>query len=564
MNDAMDVALCLALLALRAAIGLAGYSGEGKPPMYGDFEAQRHWMELTVNLPPSHWYVHGSDNDLLYWGLDYPPLSAHASWLVGMFAQRLHPDLVALHASRGIETAATRAFMRNSVLVLDALIYLPAVYACAAYAAPPTGAHRGRRLLLVLQLAATPALVLTDHGHFQYNCVSLGLGLWGMLAAMGGRPHASAIAFSLALNFKQMSLYLAPAFFCYLLAGCLRTRRTVLGKALATLQLAFTVLATFALCWLPFLGSAEAALAVVRRIFPVERHLYEDKVANLWCTLALLPFLKLKAIFPLGTLLRLALGTTLLGLLPPCGLLLARPSRLGFLLCATACALSFFLCSFQVRMHCTRDLRCMHCLNTAIESGHDCLDLPIWQVHEKHILLPLLPAALLAPRQPTLFAWFATTAAFSLYPLLERDGQALPYAVCQLGFLALTLALEPAAPPTSPADPEGKAATAAATADMPPPPLRLPWPVRAAMGLSLAGMVLLHLLKALVTPPTRYPDIHTVAFAAYSCVHFVAAYVAALGWQWHAIGVEESHTPFDGRALTPFLLGGAAVHAKSE
>ena len=211
-----------------------------------------------------------------------------------------------------------------------------------------------------------------------------------------------------------------------------------------------------------------------------------------------------------------------------------------------------------------RDLRCMHCLNTAIESGHDCLDLPIWQVHEKHILLPLLPAALLAPRQPTLFAWFATTAAFSLYPLLERDGQALPYAVCQLGFLALTLALEPAAPPTSPADPEGKAATAAATADMPPPPLRLPWPARAAMGLSLTGMVLLHVLKALVTPPTRYPDIHTVAFAAYSCVHFVAAYVAALGWQWHAIGVEEAHTPFDGRALTPFLLGGAAVHAKSE
>ena len=224
----------------------------------------------------------------------------------------------------------------------------------------------------------------------------------------------------------------------------------------------------------------------------------------------------------------------------------------------------------------------MHCLNTAIESGHDCLDLPVWQVHEKHILLPLLPAALLAPRQPTLFAWFATTAAFSLYPLLERDGQALPYAVCQLGFLALTLALEPAAPPTSPADPEGKAATAAATAAMsppplegrnptkpataamPPPPLRLPWPVRAAMGLSLTGMVLLHVLKALVTPPTRYPDIHTVAFAAYSCVHFVAAYVAALGWQWHAIGVEEAHTPFDGPALTPFLLGGAAVHAKSE
>ena len=86
------------------------------------------------------------------------------------------------------------------------------------------------------------------------------------------------------------------------------------------------------------------------------------------------------------------------------------------------------------------------------------------------------------------------------------------------------------------------------------------------MGLSLTGMMLLHVLKALVAPPTRYPDIHTVAFGAYSCVHFVAAYVAALSWQWHSIGVEEAHTPFDGRTLTPFLLGGVThiPHAKSE
>ena len=24
--------------------------------MYGDFEAQRHWMEITVNLPANEWY----------------------------------------------------------------------------------------------------------------------------------------------------------------------------------------------------------------------------------------------------------------------------------------------------------------------------------------------------------------------------------------------------------------------------------------------------------------------------------------------------------------------------
>lgn len=25
--------------------------------MYGDYEAQRHWQEITYNLPVKHWYV---------------------------------------------------------------------------------------------------------------------------------------------------------------------------------------------------------------------------------------------------------------------------------------------------------------------------------------------------------------------------------------------------------------------------------------------------------------------------------------------------------------------------
>jgi ALG6, ALG8 glycosyltransferase family len=47
--------------------------------MFGDYEAQRHWMELTIHLPPREWYKY----DLLYWGLDYPPLTAYVSWLCG-------------------------------------------------------------------------------------------------------------------------------------------------------------------------------------------------------------------------------------------------------------------------------------------------------------------------------------------------------------------------------------------------------------------------------------------------------------------------------------------------
>lgn len=110
--------------------------------MYGDYEAQRHWMELTIHLPIRQWYTH----DLQYWGLDYPPLTAYVSWLCGIVCvsfyltscfllpfmpirsgSRLNPSWFALDSSRGIETPESKAFMRATVLVLDALIYIPAL-----------------------------------------------------------------------------------------------------------------------------------------------------------------------------------------------------------------------------------------------------------------------------------------------------------------------------------------------------------------------------------------------------------------------------------------------------
>lgn len=54
--------------------------GYNTPPLFGDYEAQRHWMEITLHLPFSQWYTY----DLQWWGLDYPPLTAYHSWLCGL------------------------------------------------------------------------------------------------------------------------------------------------------------------------------------------------------------------------------------------------------------------------------------------------------------------------------------------------------------------------------------------------------------------------------------------------------------------------------------------------
>lgn len=87
--------------------------------MFGDYEAQRHWLEITHHLPITQWYFH----DLHYWGLDYPPLTAFHSKLLGLFGHLIDPSYVELYASRGLESADSKIFMRLTALLSDLLVF---------------------------------------------------------------------------------------------------------------------------------------------------------------------------------------------------------------------------------------------------------------------------------------------------------------------------------------------------------------------------------------------------------------------------------------------------------
>jgi len=86
----------------------------------------------------------------------------------------------------------------------------------------------------------SPALLIIDHGHFQYpvvyfcsynilqfsviiltyltyNGVSLGLALASFLAILNSSHILASIFFCLSLNFKQMGLYYSTTIFFYLL-----------------------------------------------------------------------------------------------------------------------------------------------------------------------------------------------------------------------------------------------------------------------------------------------------------------------------------------------------------
>jgi alpha-1,3-glucosyltransferase len=190
-----------------------------------------------------------------------------------------------------------------------------------------------------------------------------------------------------------MALYYAPAVGSYLIGKCLYLgprdgyvcpRINLLvhligDSAQLFVRLAVVTVGTFVLLFLPFLpplAPFSAILGPVTRIFPFNRGIFEDKVANFWCASNIV--VKWKFWVTQSALVRLSTLLTFVGFLaaaiaPIHAWLRLRNERKStevpsvmqtvLLLALLNSSMSFFLFSFQV--------------------------------HEKTILLPLLPLTLL-------------------------------------------------------------------------------------------------------------------------------------------------------------------------
>ncbi|XP_015234133.1 PREDICTED: dolichyl pyrophosphate Man9GlcNAc2 alpha-1,3-glucosyltransferase isoform X2 [Cyprinodon variegatus] len=482
----VSISVLLAVV-VRWSVSLNSYSGAGKPPMFGDYEAQRHWQEVTYNLPLQQWYFNTTDNDLNYWGLDYPPLTAYHSWLCAYVAKLINPEWVELHRSRGFESPAHKLFMRATVLVTDVLIYIPAV---VLYSFFLTGGSTKKRVSVLLSILLYPGLILIDYGHFQYNGVSLGFALWGILALGLSWDMLGSIAFSLALNYKQMELYHALPFFCYLLGKCVKAG--LLGRGFMLLvRIAVAVLVTFALCWLPFLADPSQALQVVRRIFPVARGLFEDKVANTWCSLNTL--IKIRSILTGDSQLYLSLALTLLAALPSSIRVLMKPTFWHFKLALVNSSLAFFLFSYQV--------------------------------HEKSILLAALPVCLLLNEFPFMSIWFLQASTFSMLPLFLKDGLLVPYTVTSVGYLFLTVYLLSTLDESSEEEIRFHGFWASSRKGMPCFPHYNPRLIIWVFYISIALMAVLSILSVALEPPTHLPDLFPVLVSTTAFLQFLGTFI---------------------------------------
>lgn len=411
--------------------------------------------------------------------------------------------------------------MRATVVISEYLVYIPAIVNFLRRYAYMHGVHAWPASIALVAVLMQPATILIDHGHFQYNTVMLGLVVASLDAILAGRMLWACIFFVGSLGFKQMALYYAPVMFAFLLGVCTFPR----VRILRLLCISLVTLASFALLLAPLITGATSDEArgiltsvpqppllqilpfevdkksllyaplvqltqIVHRVFPFARGIFEDKVANAWCAIHI--FYKLHR-FESGLLQKIALGATLGSIVVPCAIIFRHPRASLLLPALSSASWGFFLFSFQV--------------------------------HEKSVLLPLLPMTLLLGGDGGLsketrawVGWANMLGTWTMFPLLKREDLRIPYFVVAL-LWAYLLGL----PPTSLEIYRSRRSSDGSVANAEP---RI-FSKLIHFGF-YAAMIAWHIVEAFVAPPPGKPDLWVVLNVLIGAGGFGIAYLWCL------------------------------------
>ena len=408
------ITICIHLISIliKIFVGMFGYSGENSPPKFGDFEAQRHWMELAIYLPVSEWYTNSRANRIDYWPMDYPPITGYHSYILGKILEKYYPDSITFKSSMGFENAKIKIIMRLFVLISDLLVFHLGVNLFCYYIFIYKKKNKNKKpdlikyYVILFLILINPLMIIIDHGHFQFNNVMHGFFMLSVLFLYSENFILSIIFFSLCVNFKQMGLYFAIPFPLYVLKKIFLENKSNYNITISLMYLiiyGIITLITNMIIYLPWLKT-EKLKDVLSRIFPVHRGIFEDKVATFWCVLNMV--YKLKNKFDTNNLIKLAFIFTLIGCSIPI-YVIYKIKKLNKKICSQC----FFIVSFSFYLF----------------SFH---------VHEKTIIIPFLAYLINLPNMKQILPSFTLIGMFSLFPLLKRENQIIPYYVtCVLFYL---------------------------------------------------------------------------------------------------------------------------------
>ncbi|BGP16632.1 hypothetical protein JCM10213_000452 [Rhodosporidiobolus nylandii] len=378
-----------------------------------DFEVHRNWLAVTHALPLSKWYYDTTSE----WTLDYPPFFAFFERLLASFAYVVDPKIVQLD-NLGYAAASAVNFQRTTVILSELVL----VFALFRWARTSTKPDYPTAFLIAAAVVFHPGLIIVDKIHFQYNGFLLGILLWSLIAARDNNLYACAALFAILLNFKHIFIYLALPFFVFLL----RRHCYPPGSKLQldrVIELGLIVAGVCALSFGPFVlaGGPSQLQQILSRLFPFQRGLNHAYWAgNVWALVSAVDRVAVKYLVARGWPIssealtsssRGLIGSTTFGVLPNI------TPRATF-------ALTFaFTAVFLVKLWFDPSFK--RFLDSVVLAAMTSF-LWGWHVHEKAVLLFLVPLSLTATEDNNHFRAFvvATTAGvYGLFPLLIKPAE---------------------------------------------------------------------------------------------------------------------------------------------
>ena len=357
-------------------------------------------MELTINLPIKDWYTNSTLNPLSYWPIDYPPMSAYHSFIFGLFLNKIYPECVQLKTSWGFESNYHKKLMRFISLISDIFTFHFACNLFVKYIFIDSKIEKNYKkyYICLFIMLVSPSLIIIDHGHYQFNNVMHGFFIFAVYFLYKNKFIFAIIFYSMCINFKQMGMYYAIPFPIYVIRYL--TKKDFVNNFISFLLYGIVTISSLCLIWSPWLFYQNYQ-NVLQRIFPIWRGIFEDKVATFWCVLNI--------VYKLSKLSQ--------GLLIKCSLLLTVMSTIIPIICMLfgnnfsrqIFNLSFFIVSFGFYLF----------------SFH---------VHEKTIIVPYLAYLLCFFKIKEILPSFNLISMFSMYPMLKRENQIIPYFVLSFSF----------------------------------------------------------------------------------------------------------------------------------
>ncbi|KAF7332138.1 Alpha-1,3-glucosyltransferase [Mycena kentingensis (nom. inval.)] len=377
-----------------------------------DFEVHRNWLAITHSLPISKWYYDTTSE----WTLDYPPFFAYFEKILSIPASFIDPKIVDLN-NLNYDAWSVVAYQRTTVILSELVLGAVLLKFIRGSVDPST------QRIISASLFLHPGFLIVDHIHFQYNGFMFGILLWSILMARNGRKLASGILFAVLLNFKHIYMYLAPAYFIYLLRSyCFSPSSNLEIKHF--LSLANSVIAVFILSFGPFIVMGQIP-QVLSRLFPFTRGLNHAYWApNAWALVTAADRVLLRYVTRTGAEIvvnasgvastsRGLVGDTVFAVLP--NIKPIHTFAITVLFQSVALVKLWFNPSYKSFV-------------TALTLCGYASYLFGWHVHEKAILLVLVPLSLLAAERHAYFRTFilaSVAGIFSLFPLIFTAGESM-------------------------------------------------------------------------------------------------------------------------------------------